>query len=487
MEYNKKDKLFGSTSTLNSETVESLLLSNEESGAEGMAEGETGEEVLVSKSPLPTNTVNSEASSLTTDVANQERDEAAQLRDEQNLWKKVWPTFPRRIRKKVTAANAVEPMSKEQSIILARKLLEEEITAPVPTGVNKRKTDQTSEGKSRTEKKKRFEDAPSFSSYKSALESHKVGLRSVENRDFSEKEMSELIDYLTLGALFDIADKELLPGYISIQKRPGHIFIIAKDENTVTWLRKYADRIGKKINLPFKVLNEDELPKAVIALARFRGGAKIPNEQLLAVIGWMNPLDTSNWQVVKNTNAKDDPDHSIVIFSMDEKSAKAIKEMPGQRISFRAYQTALRFCNSEEDAVRKTDEEDTENTGKNDVNEVEMEVDPVNTPPPNNKDENKPEGRTGTVPKSKPQKTAPSTSGSKHTPTTEAKPQVKHKTPVSSSSQPQKDQAATQNAGRKMVQQTLMENRIKHLGLDNRGVVTRSKTPEAETKKVTKP
>ena len=49
MEYNKKDKLFGSTSTLNSETVESLLLSNEESGAEGMAEGETGEEVLVSK------------------------------------------------------------------------------------------------------------------------------------------------------------------------------------------------------------------------------------------------------------------------------------------------------------------------------------------------------------------------------------------------------------------------------------------------------
>ena len=190
---------------------------------------------------------------------------------------------------------------------------------------------------------------------------------------------------------------------------------------------------------------------------------------------------------MKNTNAKDDPDHSIVIFSMDEKSAKAIKEMPGQRISFRAYQTALRFCNSEEDAVRKTDEEDTENTGKNDVNEVEMEVDPVNTPPPNNNDENKPEGRTGAVPKSKPQTTAPSTSGRKHTPTTEAKPQVKHKTPVSSSSQPQKDQAATQNAGRRMVKQTLMENRIKHLGLENRGVVTRSKTPEAETKKVTKP
>ena len=66
---------------------------------------------------------------------------------------KAWPKErPRRIRKKVTAINAAKPMSKEQSIILARKLLEEEIKAPAPTGANKRKSDQTSESKSRTEK-----------------------------------------------------------------------------------------------------------------------------------------------------------------------------------------------------------------------------------------------------------------------------------------------------------------------------------------------
>lgn len=145
-----------------------------------------------------------------------------------------------------------------------------------------------------------------------------------DNKPHFTLEEGDILREAIIDYVVQAFDQELRPSFYDILNREGFLIVQAQHENSAKWLLKHAEGIGATCNLPFKVVEGDDIPNSCLMHGFFPKAHKIEDDTILTFLEAQNyDLPARRWKIVKKIPSNEGATCTI---SMDLRSVAQVKK-----------------------------------------------------------------------------------------------------------------------------------------------------------------